>query len=148
MTRREEHVKEIKDIETLYKNVESDLEIELTDREKVIISLLAFDYKGIQLVNGNKKISRIGYIMLRYPNKCSDEDRQKIYSDFENAVKQFAETRNMEVHISKSPDHTEYRDLPIFKIHMNGRSDDVSSFMSFFDIVSNSGYYKSRIPMR
>ena len=55
MTQREMHKKDISDIETLYKSVESDLDIELTNREKVIISLLVMDYKGVQTINYNKK---------------------------------------------------------------------------------------------
>lgn len=143
MTKREEHLEEIKDIETLYKNVESDLDIELTDREKVIIALLAIDYKGVSLVNHNGKISETKYIMLMHNSKSSDEERKATYVNMENAINKFAKDRGIEVYIDRSTRHVGYRESPIYAIHMNGTKSSVKEMESFFDMKA-SGDFVSR----
>lgn len=141
MTQREMHKKDISDIETLYKSVESDLDIELTNREKVIISLLVLDYKGVQTINYNKKESRTKYTIVRISK--SDADNAKNQSKKEQLIKglqDFASKRGIEIFIEESSRHLAHANSIIYAIHMNGRASDLNDMVQFFNLQNSSEF--------
>lgn len=145
MTQREAHLKEIHDIETLYKNVEHDLEIELTDREKVIISLLAMDYRGVQITNYNKKVSQTMYAILRFGKWCEKDGKKAVYEHFIESINKFAKDKGIEVYVSRSNRHVDYTDAPIYSVHMHGHAEDVADMVAFFDLKASHYFYDREI---